>query len=313
MIPIVYKSTDDNAPVLSGTRGSLINVLKKCLVEGYGDKAAAGWTLEFINGDSTIACFQNSAVNGSGVFLKVDELAPANAFNANLQSYETMTAYDAGIGPFLASLAVIWKSDVANTASRPWVVIADAAFFFFFCLYHGSFTEIGNIVFFGNLIRNNVDDAYACALGWGCQQAYNINSGFYGAFDTINTAGNSFYGVSRPLGGTTPAQRNLSLVTGGGPFSFLSGISGAGWYSGPVFANDKLYLSRPLLVDGNSYNPRGWIPGFYLPCHHPDTFTHLQQITIDGRTFLCLKSKCLYNSTNGVQRLYFIEIGAEWA
>lgn len=43
----VYRSTDAGAPVLSNSNGSLIAVLKACLVDGYSSKASAGWTAPF--------------------------------------------------------------------------------------------------------------------------------------------------------------------------------------------------------------------------------------------------------------------------
>ena len=49
-IPKVYKSTDTDAPQISlvnpSGAGSFNNVLRKCLVEGYGSKDPAGWTEE---------------------------------------------------------------------------------------------------------------------------------------------------------------------------------------------------------------------------------------------------------------------------
>ena len=44
----VYRSTDAGAPLLTNSNGSLIAVLKACLVDGYGSKASAGWTAPFL-------------------------------------------------------------------------------------------------------------------------------------------------------------------------------------------------------------------------------------------------------------------------
>jgi len=41
-VPTLFRSDDTGAPTLSGTEGSLIDVLKACLVDGYGAKAALG-------------------------------------------------------------------------------------------------------------------------------------------------------------------------------------------------------------------------------------------------------------------------------
>jgi len=69
MIPIVYRFDDGNAPVHVGTAGSLVNLLEKCLVTGYGDKLPAGWTKDYANVENTIAAFRNNPATGTGFFL----------------------------------------------------------------------------------------------------------------------------------------------------------------------------------------------------------------------------------------------------
>lgn len=46
-VPIVMSSADPGAPVLDATPASFYNVMKKCLIEGYGTQAALGWSLIF--------------------------------------------------------------------------------------------------------------------------------------------------------------------------------------------------------------------------------------------------------------------------
>ena len=46
-LPKVFRSTDSDAPaMIVNVAGSFNNVLRKCLVEGYGSKDPAGWTEE---------------------------------------------------------------------------------------------------------------------------------------------------------------------------------------------------------------------------------------------------------------------------
>lgn len=61
----VYRYTDPGAPQLVNcTPSEWINILKKCLVEGYGDKAPLGWTLAFENVQTQKVAFRNSIANG---------------------------------------------------------------------------------------------------------------------------------------------------------------------------------------------------------------------------------------------------------
>lgn len=54
----LYTSEDADAPVLEDAAGSLLNILRKCLVQGYGDQSPAGWA-EQINADNVRGAFQS--------------------------------------------------------------------------------------------------------------------------------------------------------------------------------------------------------------------------------------------------------------
>lgn len=68
----IYRSSDAGAPQL-GTRkpSEMINILKKCLVDGYGAKVGAGWTIPFVDLAANNIVFRNSPVNGSGSYLNL--------------------------------------------------------------------------------------------------------------------------------------------------------------------------------------------------------------------------------------------------
>ncbi|MDR9766607.1 hypothetical protein RJP56_11125 [Shewanella baltica] len=68
----IYRSTDAGAPQLvTGKPSSWINILKKVLVEGYGDKLPLGWTVEFEDTGTRSIVFRNSlADGGSGCYVK---------------------------------------------------------------------------------------------------------------------------------------------------------------------------------------------------------------------------------------------------
>ena len=46
-VPTVYRSDDASAPVITGTAGDLVMALDAILVNGYGAKSAAGWTIAY--------------------------------------------------------------------------------------------------------------------------------------------------------------------------------------------------------------------------------------------------------------------------
>jgi hypothetical protein len=122
----IYRSTDTGAPVLTGQVGSLLNLLDKCLVDGYTGKTAAGWSRQFTGTNKT--AYRNSvAAGGTGMYLRVVD---ANAGYATVQVYASMSDIDTGadVAPATAQFAsgVFWSKSVSsNTTARPWVVVAD--------------------------------------------------------------------------------------------------------------------------------------------------------------------------------------------
>ena len=96
MTVTVYRSTDTSAPVLDNTVGSLINLLDKCLVSGYGSQTAAGWSKPFTG--TNLAAFQQG-VDGDRPqnLLRVDDTYGAYVL---VNGYETMSSISAGTNVF---------------------------------------------------------------------------------------------------------------------------------------------------------------------------------------------------------------------
>lgn len=132
----IYKSTDSGAPVLVGGASSLIDLLDKCLVTGYGSKTAAGWTKPFTGTNK--AAFRNSlAAGGTGMYLRVSDAGSGTggAREALVRGYMTMSDVDTGTieTPTAAQLAasVVWrKSDTVDSTARPWILVADERTFY---------------------------------------------------------------------------------------------------------------------------------------------------------------------------------------
>lgn len=285
--PIVYRWDDGNAPVARGERRSLCDILYACLVTGYGDKAAAGWTREYVNATFDKAVFRNSPVVGKGRYLRIDGAGASSAYTTNISAYEVMTSVDDGLFPLCAFQRSAWTSFTANTTARPWVLIADEAFFYFFCWPGITSTPTTannetNGIAFGDPIVFKADDAYACAL-MTCDSSIRTNMGYM--YSPSNTFGNASYGVcsSRNYAGVaTPIIS--ALIRGGGPGADIyAGASGI-----PRSTGDAILVSRPHINDATTYSLRGWLPGYYYPCH-PNAFGQLAEVVADGKTFLSIR------------------------
>ena len=314
MIPIVYKSTDANAPVLSGTRGALINVLTKCLVEGYGEKLPAGWAREYANAELTIAAFRNNPTTGNGVFLRIDEATPGSSSGFYMQGYEVMTDETNGVGKFYdaPTSMLVGKSNAADASSRAWVLIAsDKTLYLFIFNAAADFTGYpnGEVIAFGDFVKLT-NEGFNSLIGRG----YGNWDSTAGMLQPLNiaAAGSGLIRSSRNVAGVdTPNSLWMGACSITVTYSYQVGNYG------PVFDGSRLFLARPLVGDSSTFNIRGFLPGYYLPWHMYYNFNLLQELTVDGRTFLNIKFCHNFNANSIVGSDSFnynimIEIGADW-
>ena len=117
----LYQSNDANAPTLCGVAGSLKNLLKFVLVDGYGTKSGLGWTLEYEVGNDAI--FRNDSITGTGMFVKFSEnIDGANITTVN--TYDVANGIDI-LGNGMIKDGYIRHSPVASTTPYPWKIIGD--------------------------------------------------------------------------------------------------------------------------------------------------------------------------------------------
>ena len=137
-MPTIYSSADSGAPVLKNTAGALANVLDKCLVTGYGSKAAAGWTKPFTGTNKAVF-----RAGGSGVrhYLRIDDTSSGEA---RFRAFSDMTDVDTGNGTSgyptpgqQVNGVVIYK----NNPMMNWIVVAENNAFYLFAFYT---TGLGN-------------------------------------------------------------------------------------------------------------------------------------------------------------------------
>jgi hypothetical protein len=144
----IYASTDVGAPVLNGiTKGSFINVLMACLVNGYGSKTGLGWTTPFNDPGSNTRVFRNNHVVGTGCFLRAQDngaYLSNNLYNQffTLKLFSTMDTAHTGTDPIpFISYSIGCRSvDYVDVPIR-WYLIGDNRGFYFICYpYHTDTT-----------------------------------------------------------------------------------------------------------------------------------------------------------------------------
>jgi len=297
--PIVYKSTDGNAPVLRGERTSLIEVLTACLVTGYGAQPAAGWTRPFSNVANPRAWFRNNPAIGTGYFPAVDQASPASAFQAALTAYEIMTSESAGSFP-IGSTGNASISATANTTARPWILIATDTYVYFFSHYNvtlvpnkatmlsASATTAGLCFFFGDFIKASGSDGYSSLFAWS-----GVGSAGFGQSDVVSTPSRGQHFVARGSSGVSGAIAvaiNTAPPSGGGSSTF--GSLGPGY-----MGLSGLIVSKAIVNDGIINSLRGYLPAFLVPCH-PYPFENWGIVPIDGSDYLSVMWKVYANTSS---------------
>lgn len=163
-IPTIYRSDDADAPILDGLKGSLINVLKACLVDGYGDKSSAGWTLSLHAEADFKAIFQNDTITGSGRYFRVQDNGRVVSGSTTYHNEDRpcvasicgMHSYDGADNPAQPFPRVIAGGDYHNSNSTgvtirkrynnngnhtPWMVVADNRTCYLFTVDHNVNTK----------------------------------------------------------------------------------------------------------------------------------------------------------------------------
>ena len=172
MTVTVYKSTDASAPVLRGVAGDLVALLDAILVNGYGSKAAAAWSIAF-TGTNKRAYKQPVGTNGR--YLRVVDDGTTSAAYGRVQGYITMSDVDTGTNSFPNQVTQIaqpglycHKSATADTTARPWACYSNGAIFHLIIWTDQTsitaLTPIPGTVTFGDYLAYNLADPYNTIL-----------------------------------------------------------------------------------------------------------------------------------------------------
>ena len=177
----VYRSTDPSAPILNGTLGSLVGLLKACLVSGYGvgddQKPGIGWHIDEST-DGLKAAFYGLDVTSGQPILFMDDSGPgaggakfATALGIQAGEWGGFDAmdepvYDPGkIFPTAAQSGFgseFAKSFTADAQARDWVLVGSSKAFYLFVDWTGrGFATLDNDVAchgFGDLVTVSLAD-----------------------------------------------------------------------------------------------------------------------------------------------------------
>lgn len=214
----LFRSNESGAPQLSSTTpGDLLTILRACLVEGFGSRTPAGWTMPFSDLPNKKACFKSV----SGDTLRLDDSLDYRW--AAVTGFKTMTSLNVGTEeyPNLDQLGAgnhyrVSKRYDSTGTSGAWMVIASDNWFYF--------------------------------IGMQNDASFNYPSGFYfGEYDCLNPSFTENYIL-------TGYKSTLASVTTTSTYTSL--YSSSEWFARRNYQNALLPTGLFFQLDLTSYlNP----------------------------------------------------------
>lgn len=293
-----YRSTDSGAPVLSGTAGSLIALLDACLVNGYGAKAAAGWTKNYSGTNKAV--YRPS--HGSRFYLRVLDDGSDGAQGARLarvRGYESMSDVDTGTGEFPTDAQVsgglyLGKSSTADSTARTWVVLADGKRAIVMIAHHASHTQSYTQAFFGDLGGASAADPYAAMLV-AAKDATNAVTTLVGS--TVQSASVVHGTAGATASGYSPRARVGTGTSSGAHINRGGTVTGNSTYTAGPDTSGNVWTEAILVRDSSTVDtnaPRGYVPGILFLLNSMDSTSYPSFYALGSRYVL----RCAANAVN---------------
>lgn len=287
---VIYSSSDPSGPgVLTGQVGTLIALLKACLVDGYAGKAAAGWS-QPVATSGNIGSFKNGA-GSTGLGFVLNDNGP-NGTSTYKEAWATGWESVAGVGspvgsgsgqfPTAAQLltsghVVIRKSASADGVGRSWILAADAMTMHLF-IYGGDAQSPYTGFSFGDIFSlKTTADNYRCLI-IGNSVENSANGGVYITQSVSNTALAGHF-MARSYGG---AGTSILIGKHGDASNTSSAATLDGIMQAPNGPDTGYYLSPLWITESVGVITRGRMRGLYQLCHARATWADGQTLSGAG-------------------------------
>lgn len=301
-IPVkVYKSSDIDAPQLTGVRGDLKNVIKACAVTGFGSgvnrKEPLGW--EIVAGtesaDGYTCAFRPTVVESAKNIIKIECTASYKAlltawFDTNAEGMLEKGSSNMLEFPF-------WE-----VGGMDWYVIGHEQSFLFVARWRGrnsndSAGGVSKAMFFGAM-NDGVHKSRGNTL------LLRI-AGSYPLFNNYNSDGIESH-LHKEYNRMSLSADGLNLWVKVQPSWAMPEIS-----AGYSTINGDMYFSKVAMTEGGEF--RGFLPFGYLVHHKlrsPDNFTIKSIGGVDHLLALCGQG-LRENDTYGISLPFLINL-SEW-
>jgi hypothetical protein len=225
----LYTWEDIGAPVLTPSLGGIINVLKKVLVEGYGDKAGLGWEIVFEQAEKIV--FRNK---GTRMFVRFDH--SVTNYQVFTRAYESMSDIDTGLFPCPDPTLedpvfqlVLGASSTSTANVCPWRILGDSKGVWIVLNPAAAHVNgIGNsrdsagwkFVYIGDYIPYDISNTqYNFAMCMGDSASYN-HEVFYCNYETLTNIRSQYHIMRKP--DRSPGSVSIGISPGTALYSSSS-------------------------------------------------------------------------------------------
>ena len=245
--------------IADGTATGTITAIRA--TPGYWEKAFSG---------TDKAAYRSTHPDATGLYFRIiDDQATTGGIR--IRGFESMTDVDTGARPFptegqVSDASYCWrKSNTTSGASlpRPWTLVADESFVWFFIDFHPTTTNPATMYHFGD-VAGRLDDAFRFVITGHTTSApaspgTNISANAFSVF-----ASDGCYFARNAAGGEDDPSlyirhgRNASANPGGGP-AFPDAFTGGYLFSPAMAGSDNTSVNSIM---------RGVIPGILQSWTH---------------------------------------------
>lgn len=160
MQPIIYKSTDAQAPQLTYEAGSMNTILKACLITGYGSKQSASWEIVHENQEAQQLAIRSKNPKSLKHVLFV---ADNSSVEANVIAYKTWDN-QTRTGAKYHEGTIRRKFYEGSSTHAYWVLIATDHFFYLWIQAEASQQRMGVLHGFGDIYSLWQDRQYSTLI-----------------------------------------------------------------------------------------------------------------------------------------------------
>ncbi|WP_155997817.1 hypothetical protein [Thioalkalivibrio sp. ALJ8] len=313
----VYKWDDADAPVLnSDGPGAMANLLRKCLVDGYGsgdqEKAPAGWTMDWDSDTNARVALRPGAVEAQTCHYYVDDTGTVGAGGnrwARIWISENWDGWDENGDPVDALIPddTDWGRTIAknvddqNSTPVPWIIVAtDMGFYLLVDYYYKEPGFDGNngapLAFCGRAISYGGSDDYLDVLSFGNSEDYtSTRIAYYGTLGSPRWwdqgTGASPALARRAFDGISTNSVIATRCGAGGTDNDENFMGRSPSIPHPEPISGATLTARVLITQGNPRLGqtliRGNYPGILWPLHQAP-FSHGEIVEVNGRQYIAL-------------------------